>query len=55
MKELMLPRLELKAALLGGRLTTNIEKQLISELDITLRILWSDSKIELSWLHSEKP
>ena len=53
-KELTLPRLELMAALLGARLTKYTERQLISDLDITLKVLWSDSQIVLSWLRSEK-
>lgn len=53
LKETSLPRLELMAAVLGARLMTFIHTHL-QNLQITSRILWSDSQIVLAWIHSSK-
>lgn len=47
-----LPRLELQAALLGAKLSEHIVNNIsIKELKV---ILWTDSQIVLSWLHTTK-
>ena len=47
-KQMIIPRLELQAALLGARLAKYVCEEL--DIKITQRVLWSDSETVLSWL-----
>lgn len=51
LKYMSTPRLELMAALLGTRLANSIREALASK--IYRRVIWSDSRTVLTWLHSE--
>lgn len=48
LKPTSIPRLELQAALLGARLSSNIKK--ILNVNISSIILWSDSNVVLAWI-----
>jgi len=52
LKQLTLPRLELKAAVLAAHLSSFVKTSL--NLDCTVQ-LWSDSQIVLHWIASRKP
>jgi len=52
LKQLTLPRLELKAAVLAAKLSSFIKTSL--SLDCTTQ-LWSDSQIVIHWISSHKP
>ena len=52
LKQLTLPRLELKAAVLAAKLSSFVKTSL--SLDCTVQ-LWSDSQIVLHWISSLKP
>ncbi|KAG5861347.1 hypothetical protein JTB14_038051 [Gonioctena quinquepunctata] len=52
LKVLTIPKLELSAALLGVRLYLEVTKYL--DLEIRKEYFWSDSKIVLHWLQSDK-
>ena len=54
LKTLTLPQLELVAALIGARLTRFIQNTLQKRFHNLSIHLWSDSKIVLHWLSSEK-
>ena len=48
---LIVPRLELQAALLGARLIQTFEKEI--DFKISKRVLWSDSIMVLRWIKTE--
>lgn len=50
--DLQIPRLELLGALIGSRLITYVSK--FTNIHIHKKYLWTDSKIVLSWLNSNK-
>ena len=52
LKQLTLPRLELKAAVLAAKLSSAVKTSL--SLDCTVQ-LWSDNQIVLHWIASHKP
>ena len=52
LKQLTLPRIELKAAVLAAKLSSSVKTSL--SLDCTVQ-LWSDSQIVLHWIASHKP
>ena len=52
LKQLTLPRFELKAAMLAAKLSSSVKTSL--SLDCTVQ-LWSDSQIVLHWIASHKP
>ncbi|XP_065882847.1 uncharacterized protein [Dysidea avara] len=52
LKQLTLPRLELKAAVLAAKLSSSVKTSL--SLDCTVK-LWSDSQIVLHWIAIHKP
>lgn len=47
-----LPRLELKAAVLGAEITSTVKEQL--SLETIPTYYWSDSEIVLSWINNQK-
>lgn len=51
LKPLSIPRLELQAGVLGSRFLQNLTES--HTLNITRRIIWTDSRVLLQWLHSE--
>ncbi|XP_055584778.1 uncharacterized protein LOC129737643 [Uranotaenia lowii] len=51
LKTLTIPRAELMAALIGSRLIDNIVKD--HSLEITRRIVWTDSRTVLAWITSD--
>ncbi|WP_253302436.1 DUF1759 domain-containing protein [Wolbachia endosymbiont of Psylliodes chrysocephala] len=52
LKEITIPRLELQASLLASKLVKRIKESL--ELRIDEEIYWTDSRIVLSWIQSDK-
>ncbi|XP_062542363.1 uncharacterized protein LOC134210331 [Armigeres subalbatus] len=52
LKMLSIPRLELQAAVLGTRMLNNVIS--MHGLQVSQRILWTDSATVLAWLHSEQ-
>lgn len=50
-KSTSIPRLELQAALLGGRLAASITREI--DLEVTSRVFWSDSSTVLQWMKSD--
>ena len=52
-KDVTIPRLELLAVLIGVRAANFVLREL--EMNISKRILWSDSQCVLHWLKTRKP
>ena len=53
-KQQTLPRLELLGTLLGAKLSHYLSKTVLQKLQPFKTILWSDSKIALSWISTDK-
>lgn len=54
LKGLTVPKLELTSMLLTARLIVHICSALDDEVSITSTHVWSDSKVALNWIHSDK-
>ena len=55
LKNLTLPRLEVKAAVVAAQLATSVVAALLTHLARIRVQLWSDSQIVLHWIFSNKP
>ncbi|XP_062557911.1 uncharacterized protein LOC134222771 [Armigeres subalbatus] len=53
LKFLSIPRLELRAALIGSRLARTLSEALT--IHVTRRVFWSDSQDTLCWIRSDSP